>query len=151
MRSVRRFNILSDALDVDHDREGYVWRAARVGEKLGGEKIGATLYELADGEQTFPYHFHHGVEEWAYVVAGAPTVRTPDGERTLRPGDVVCFPSGAAGAHSVRGPGRLLILSANARPSISVYPDSDKLGTRGDAADALNFRRSDAVGYWEGE
>jgi uncharacterized cupin superfamily protein len=148
---VQRFNILTDALDVRQDRQEYTWRAARVGEKIGGERIGATLYELADGEQTFPYHFHDGIEEWAYVVGGTPTVRTPDGERTLRAGDIVCFPSGAAGAHSVRGPGRLLILSANARPSIAVYPDSDKLGTRGDPADALNFRRSDAVGYWEGE
>ena len=50
------------------------------------------------------------------------------------------------------GPGRLLMLSANRAPSVVVYPDSDKLGTRpADESDRLNFRRADAVGYWDGE
>jgi uncharacterized cupin superfamily protein len=149
---VQRFNLLSGELDADHGRPGFAWRAARVGDKIGGEKISATLYELADGEQTWPYHYHHGVEEWAYVIAGEPLARTPDGERKLRAGDVICFRAGPDGAHSLHGPGRVLIFSANAQPSISVYPDSDKLGTRtGEPADWLNFRRRDAVDYWDGE
>jgi len=88
------------------------------------------MFELEDGELTFPYHFHHGVEEWPYVIAGTPIVRMPAGERVLQPGDLICFPSGAAGAHTVRGPGRVMILSANHVPSISAYPDSGKIGTR---------------------
>ena len=151
---MKRFNLLTGELDTEHSREGFGWHAARLGDKLGSERIGGTLYELADDQQTFPYHFHHGVEEWLYVVRGSPTLRTPDGERTLGPGDVLCFRSGADGAHSVRGPGRVLIMSANRAPSIAVYPDSDKLGIRpgpsGDP-DRLDFRRGDAVGYWEGE
>ena len=70
----------------------------------------------------------------------------------MRPGDIVCFPSGEAGAHDVRGPGRFLIVSAAQPTSVCVYPDSDKVGTRpatGD--DRLDFRRADAVGYWDGE
>jgi hypothetical protein len=37
--------------------------------------------------------------------------------------------------------------------SVSVYPDSDKLGIRpsGGGPDRLDFRRDDAVGYWDGE
>ncbi len=106
---------------------------------LGALKTGGTLYELADGERTWPYHYHHGVEEWLFVLAGAPTVRKADGERVLRPGDLICFPQGARGAHAVSGPGRVLILSANHSPSIAVYPDSDKLGTRpSDGSDRLN-------------
>jgi hypothetical protein len=37
--------------------------------------------------------------------------------------------------------------------SVSVYPDSDKVGVRppGSGPDRLNFFRSDAVDYWEGE
>ena len=103
-------------------------------------------------ETPWPFHYHHGVEEWLIVVEGTPTVRTPSGERVLRVGDVVCFPSGPSGAHSFRGPGRVLMLSANRSPSIAVYPDSDKLGTRpGEREDTLDFRRGDAVDYWEGE
>jgi uncharacterized cupin superfamily protein len=92
------------------------------------------------------------VEEWLYVIAGTPTVRTPSGKRSLQAGDLMCFPTGAEGAHTVRGPGRVMIFSANRSPSISAYPESDKLGTRpADDSDRLNFRRADAVDYWEGE
>lgn len=150
---MRRVNLFDLDLDVERSRQGFSWRAARIGDRLGSEMIGASLYDLPEGEQSFPYHYHHGVEEWLCVVAGRPTVRTPEGERTLRPGDVVCFPANADGAHTVTGPGKLLMLSANRRPSIAVYPDSDKLGTRPgtDRSDNLNFRRGDAVDYWEGE
>jgi uncharacterized cupin superfamily protein len=153
---VRRFNVLGDELEAHAEpRPGYCRRARRMGAVVGGERIGGTLYELAADERVCPYHFHHGVEEWLYVVSGAPTTRTPAGERTLRAGDVVCFPAGPEGAHDVRGPGRVLILSTNRWPSISVYPDSDKLGARPSPAvddpDRLNFRRGDAVDYWEGE
>ncbi|HEY5317578.1 MAG TPA: cupin domain-containing protein [Solirubrobacteraceae bacterium] len=152
---MKRFNVLTGDLDHQSSREGYRWRGVRgVGEQLGAERIGAGVFELEDGELSFPYHFHHGVEEWLYVIAGSPEVRTPAGARTLQAGDLICFPSGAEGAHTVRGPGRVMILSANRAPSISVYPESDKLGTRpadhGDR-DRLNFRRADAVDYWEGE
>jgi uncharacterized cupin superfamily protein len=149
---VLRFNLRSGGLEQEADRAGFRWRASRVGDLLGSQRIGASLYELPEGERTFPYHFHHGVEEWLLVVEGEPTVRTPAGEQRLAPGDLVCFPSGAGGAHSAAGPGRVLIVSANREPSISVYPDSDKLGARpGEDEDTLNFRRGDAVDYWDGE
>jgi len=150
---MRRVNLLGLDLDTESSRPGFSWRATRVGDRLGSERIGATLYDLSEGEQTVPYHYHHGVEEWLYVVAGSPALRTPAGERTLRPGDAVCFPANADGAHAVVGPAKVLILSANRSPSIAVYPDSDKLGTRpgDDQPDSLNFRRQDAVDYWEGE
>ncbi len=150
---MRSFNVHSDALEHESEQPGYRWRGVRgIGERLGAQRIGASVFELADGELTFPYHHHHGIEEWLYVVSGAPTARTPHGERALAAGDLVCFPSGPAGTHSVRGPGRVVIFSANSAPSISVYPDSGKVGTRpGDPADRLDFRRGDAVDYWEGE
>jgi uncharacterized cupin superfamily protein len=33
------------------------------------------------------------------VLAGRPTVRTPEGERVLDEGDIVAFPAGRSGAH----------------------------------------------------
>jgi uncharacterized cupin superfamily protein len=124
----------------------------RVGDELGAALIGGSIYELPAGERTFPYHYHHGVEEWLLVVDGTPSLRTPSGTRELAAGDVVCFAPGAEGAHDVTGPGRVLILSTGTSPSISVYPDSDKVGARpDDPADRLNFRRADAVDYWDGE
>jgi len=151
---MRRFNVLTGELPVHQDRAGYAWRGRGVARDLGLRWFGASVYELPDGQWTFPYHYHHGVEEWLYVVAGAPRLRDPAGERLLAPGDLMCFPSGPDGAHAVRGPGRVVMFSdGGSGASISVYPDSDKLGVRppdgGD--DRLDFRRDDAVDYWEGQ
>jgi uncharacterized cupin superfamily protein len=154
---VRRFNVLTGELPVEQDRSGYAWSGRRgVASELGLDWLGASVYELPDGQWTFPYHYHHGLEEWLYAVAGSPTLREPSGERVLAPGDLVCFPSGPDGAHAVRGPGRVVIFSAPAgagAASVSVYPDSDKLGVRppDGGPDRLDFRRGDAVCYWEGE
>ena len=144
--------MFSAVLQPGFEREGYGARWQQVAPHVGAERIGATVYELDEGQQTFPYHFHYGVEEWLLVLDGTPTLRAPGGERLLRRGDLVCFPSGPVGAHAVRGPGRIVIFSTGQRPSISVYPDSDKVGVRwaGDE-EPLNFRRGDAVEYWEGE
>jgi uncharacterized cupin superfamily protein len=145
---VRRVNVFSPEFDHASEREGYRWRAARVGKALGAGRIGACIYELGDGERTFPYHLHHAMEEWAVVIAGTPTLRDPGGERRLRAGDIVCFPTGPAGAHQLRGPGTVLILSANAAPEITEYLDSGKIGTR---PPGKVFRAADAVDYWEDE
>ena len=158
MQSVRKANVLDCKLD-HHDERGTIAnRGTTLGERLGASSIGAGLYEADAGRWIWPYHYHHGVEEWLYVVDGAPVLRDLRGERTLRPGDFVCFPSGHDGAHTVAGPGRFVIFSIGARPgpSICVYPDSDKVGTRPGATavpglDNLYFRRQDAVDYWYGE
>jgi uncharacterized cupin superfamily protein len=149
---VKRFNVSSGALEPGFEREGYGARRQQVGPLVGAERIGASVYELDEGQQTFPYRFHHGVEEWLLVLDGTPTLRAVAGERVLRRGDLVCFPSGPEGAHAVRGPGRIVIFSTGRRPSVSVYPDSDKVGVRSTGDEEyLNFRRGDAVDYWDGE
>ena len=127
---MRRANIF--ATEADDVLDLYGFRHVRMGltDRLGAQRIGASVYSADAERSTGPYHYHHGVEEWVYVITGTPTVRTPGGEQTLAPGDLVCFPAGRRGAHSVRGPGRVMMVSGNRVPSISVYPDSDKLGTR---------------------
>jgi uncharacterized cupin superfamily protein len=141
-------NLLAPELDRSSDRQGYRWRAASVGRQLGAEKIGGTLFELADGERTFPYHHHHGIEEWLIVISGTPALRGPGGERVLARGDVVCFPPAPEGAHQVRGPGTVLMLSANRSPETVEYLDSGKVGVR---PPPRVFRAADAADYWEGE
>jgi uncharacterized cupin superfamily protein len=145
---VQKVNILTVQLDEPLDEAGFRHVATAVGERLGAQRIGASDYEAEPGTPIWPYHYHHGIEEWLYVIAGAPVLRDPTGERTLSPGDVVCFPSGAVGAHTVMGPGRFVIFATGqfVEPWLSVYPDSDKVsGPEG------ILLRSRAVGYWHGE
>jgi uncharacterized cupin superfamily protein len=127
---VRRVNVFAPEL------------SGRVGEALGAEQMGASLYELADGQPSASYHFHHGVEEWLIVLAGAPTVRTPEGERALRPGDTLCFPVGPGGAHQVTGPGTVLIVAETREPDVVEHPDSGTVELR---PAGTVFRSADAL------
>jgi uncharacterized cupin superfamily protein len=139
-------NILSVELDESLDEAGFRHVATSIGSRLGAERIGAAVYQAEAGFPIWPYHYHHGIEEWLYVIDGAPVLRDPAGERTLAPGDLVCFPAGHLGAHTVNGPGRFVIFDAEDGTYMSVYPDSDKISGPGGI-----LLRSSAVGYWHGE
>jgi uncharacterized cupin superfamily protein len=146
--SLKTVNILGIELDEPLDEAGFRHVAASVGLRLGAQRIGASVYQAEAGLPIWPYHDHHGIEEWLYVIAGAPVLREPAGERILRPGDLVCFPSGQLGAHTLNGPGRFVIFATgqHVEPYLSVYPDSDKVsGPEG------ILLRSSAVSYWHGE
>jgi uncharacterized cupin superfamily protein len=113
------------------------------------------IYDLAPGASSSPYHYEYD-EEWMLVVDGTIVVRTPDGEQTLVPGDLVCFPAGSAGAHKVMNrsdaPARTLMFSSSRTPAVSVYPDSDTIGVwSGHEADDLVFERRTAVPWAHGE
>ena len=151
-------NIFEPELEDTPDRpDGWRWRYDRLGPKIGAEKLGATVYELPPGAKSFPYHYEYPEEEWLICLSGSPTLRTPEGERQLEPGEVVCFPTGPSGAHQVRNdtdaPVRFLIISTMTYPAVAFYPDSGKVlvvpapGIEGRGL----FRVADAVDYWDGE
>jgi uncharacterized cupin superfamily protein len=103
----------------------------RFGETLGATLWGGTLYELAAGDG-LPYHWQFGEEEWLVVLAGAPTLRTPEGERVLEPWDTAVFVRGERGAHQVRNdgqePARFVMFSTVSDPEVVVYPDEGRTG-----------------------
>jgi uncharacterized cupin superfamily protein len=151
-------NLLTAELESPLDEAGFRHRGAELGLRIGAERIGAGLYEAEAGTPIWPYHYHYPSEEWLYVIAGSPVLRDPGGERALMVGDVVCFPAGHAGAHTIAGPGRFVILSDNEAPGpwVSVYPDSNKVSLAPGTFDApplnrLILSRDDVVDYWQGE
>jgi uncharacterized cupin superfamily protein len=91
------------------------------------------------------------------VVAGRPTLRTPDGERELAVGDCVLFASGPEGAHKVTNrtatPVRVLLVSNFALPRAAVQLDSGKMMVRwGEGKDERRwFFVGDDADYWDGE
>ena len=156
-------NVFDDDWDSEQSQPGYTWKRMRLGRRLGGELLGASVYDLPPGERTWPYHLHHGNEELLLVLEGTPTLRSPDGERELSPGEAVLFRRGPAGAHQVRNasdrPTRVLIVSTMVAPEIGEYPDSGKFGlfagvAPGGVADGRTleaFVPDDRVGYFGGE
>lgn len=152
----RPVNLRDVPLDeAPQSREGHRIRRLRVGAESGAKLTGISVYELAAGQELWPYHYELHREEWLVVVAGSPILRTPEGERRVRVGDVVCFPLGAAGAHALRNdtdaPARVLFLSTRAPGSYAVVqPDSDKLLVR-DGRRRRVVRAGPELDYWDGE
>jgi uncharacterized cupin superfamily protein len=99
-----------------------------------GEALGATVYELGRGNFGV-YHFHHRSEELLILLAGRPTLRTPEGSRVLEPGDVVHFPVGPSGAHAVTNeseePARFVMVSTRDAPEVVEYPDLGQITVQG--------------------
>jgi uncharacterized cupin superfamily protein len=121
-------NIWSEEGWYESDEE---WEAGKSKRLPRGEKIGATVYEIAPGTTGGNYHFHHGAEELLVVLRGRPTLREPAGERVLEEGDVVHFPVGPDGAHQLinrsEEPARYLVVSNRPSPEAVEYPDSRQL------------------------
>ena len=138
----------------DDDPDGYHTSYRRLAPELGGSRLALNVFELPPGQSVCPYHYESGEEEWIVCLTGRPTLRTPEGERVLEPGDTVCFPEGPDGAHHVRndadGVARVALLSTKNPVGIAEYPDSDKVGVwAGDTHYML--RRSDHLEYWDRE
>jgi uncharacterized cupin superfamily protein len=151
------FNLFAEQdWDETNDRAGYEHKSAVIGKRLGADLLGGTLYEVPPGEKTWPYHYELGCEEWLVAVSGRPTLRTPEGERELAPGDVAVFPEGPDGAHQVINrsdePCRVLILSSKSPLAVVHYPDSGKVGlwTEGEGYQAM-LRNEPKLDYWQGE
>ena len=65
----------------DEDFKG-IFKQAALGPRVNAERLGISLYELAPEcpRELSGYHMHYGNEELLIVLAGRPTVRTPEDE-----------------------------------------------------------------------
>jgi uncharacterized cupin superfamily protein len=152
-------NLFRPVFDDRNEEPGFAHRRSRLGRQAGGERLGASLYEVDPGSAVCPLHWHAAEEEMLMVVSGQASLRTPEGWRELEAGEVVAFKTGVQGAHQVanrsREPVRVLLLSQTRDPEVCGYPDSRKimadafLGSPDEASHM--WRVDDAVDYYEGE
>jgi uncharacterized cupin superfamily protein len=140
----------------DSDPEGFRSGLFRPGKSLGAKDTGASVYDLPPGQSVCPYHYEYGEEEWALVLEGTATLRTPDGTEELGPRELAFFPKGPDGAHLIRNdtdqPVRILMFSNVVTPTATAYPDSDKVGIwTGFEGENVMVQRSSNVEYFHGE
>jgi uncharacterized cupin superfamily protein len=153
-------NLYDNDWDVERAPTGKSERLMHLGRRLGGELLGATMFEVEPGWSS-TYHVHHGNEEWVLAVDGNPTVRTSDGEQELKPGDLAAFPRGRAGAHSILNrsdqPARFVVFSSMVDPDVVELPEQGIIGaiaggvpTAGrDSEIELFVRRDAALDYFD--
>jgi uncharacterized cupin superfamily protein len=150
-------NVFKIGMEEGPGRDGFWFRVAALGARIGAARIGAAVYEARAGVPIWPYHYHYPDEEWLYVLEGAPVLRDGGGRRVLEAGDVVCFAPGHRGVHTLEGPGRFVLFSGerSSGPFVSVYPDSDKVsvfpGIEAGRLNALRMLRASSVDYWHDE
>src|SRR3954447_16653970 len=93
---MRRLNLHTAPLERDDDDpDGYHAGYVRVDRAIGAATMAGRMFELPPGQANRPYHYESD-EEWLLVLDGRLTVRHPEGEDVLEPGDLVGFPPRAA-------------------------------------------------------
>jgi len=121
---MRRLNFLDDE---PWDEVSDNYRLRWFGHPFDTDKLGASLWEFQPGSPASSLHMHYGVEEMFFVLSGTLTVRTPEGEDLLSPGDVVYFPEGPDGLHDFSNasaePVRMLAISTKRFPDVVAYPE----------------------------
>lgn len=119
------------------------------GVQAGGHPFDLQIRRAAPGTALCPYHSH--ITQWELFVFldGRGTVRTPEGNHAVRPGDVVLHPPGSPHQTIAATDSELecLIIADNPPADVYYYPDSDKWGlpTTG------KYFRMTEVDYFDGE
>jgi uncharacterized cupin superfamily protein len=152
-------NVNDPLFDEPREHDGFRCMRARVSRQAGSERLGLSLWEVPAGQAAYPYHHHLAEEELVLVLDGAPSLRTPDGWRELREGEVVAFLRGEGGGHQLVNRTaetvRFLSFSTNGEPDLVIYSDSSKLGAFERLADGggmrAMFHLGDSVDYYDGE
>lgn len=120
----------------------------------GEGKCSVSVYEIEPGKSNYPYHWHTENEEVFYIIAGEGTLRTPQGDRTVKAGDILYFPPHPCGAHKLTNTGsetlRYIDFDTENEIAVTFYPDSNKMGVWG-----LNVNKvypvDSNVDYYDGE
>lgn len=114
-----------------------------------------SVYEIPPGKAAYPYHYHHKNEETFFILRGEGLLKTPEGERKVRAGDLLFFPANSNGAHKLTNLSEketLVYLDFDVVHDldVAVYPETGKLGVWGKNINRL-WRQQDAVDYYDGE
>ena len=113
------------------------------------------VYEIPPGKAAYPYHFHYKTEETFYIISGTGLLRTPEGEREVRGGELIFFPAGEEGAHKLMNSSNTenlvyIDFDVTYDLDVAVYPDSDKIGVWGMGINQM-YPKSANVDYYDGE
>ncbi|MCP5151878.1 MAG: cupin domain-containing protein [Ectothiorhodospiraceae bacterium] len=101
----------------------------QLGDVFGLKNFGVNLTRLAPGAMSALRHAHSRQDEFVYILAGAPTLVTDEGETLLGPGMCAGFAAGAGNGHHLvnRSADEVVYLEIGDRGAgdSASYPDDD--------------------------
>lgn len=113
------------------------------------------VYEIPPLKSAYPYHYHLRDEETFHILSGEGMLKTPEGERLVKAGDLLYFPAGPDGAHrltNISGTEMLVYLDFDVIHDLDVciYPDSGKIAVWGKNVNRV-YPLEANVDYYQGE
>ena len=100
-----------------------------LGDAVGLQKLGLHLVRLKPGRDSTEFHFHHGIDEFVYILEGRGTGRVGEDSFEVNPGDCLGFPA-LGPAHVLSNPfdTDLLYLCGGTRATNDVcdYPEANQ-------------------------
>lgn len=141
------------------ERGRHRFRRTRLAEAAGNRQLGASLYELAPGAVSYPFHYHCANEEAIFIVSGTGVARIGDQRVPVRAGDWIAHPVGPTHAHQMINDGAAplvyLAVATDHKVEVVGYPDSAKVlaigGERWDEPWHRRITRAESLDYWDGE
>ncbi len=128
------------------------------------QQLTCSVYELAPGKKSFPFHFHYASEEAILVLEGEGSLRLGEEKLVVSKGDYIPLPIGRAHAHQMINESsaslRYIAFSTFAPLEIAEYPDSNKVGIFAGMTPGKSIREAELCqfhdkgankGYYEGE
>lgn len=132
----------------------------------GAQQLGASIFKLAAGKKSFPYHYHYHYanEEAILVLQGSGSIRINDKTQPIKANDYIALLAGPEHAHQVINTSDqdlvYLCFSTMITPEVCAYPDSDKIcaiagsapgGDKSQRQLMACFRTETAVDYFDRE
>ena len=150
---IARFEDLEPQHESRH--EGHVFTRRQFIRRGEAESTLVGIYEIPPGKAAYPYHFHHKNEETFYILSGEGILKTPAGERKVKTGEMLFFPTGPEGAHKLTNSSETEMLTyidfdVVHDIDIAVYPDSDKIGIWGKGINKI-YPQDGNADYYDGE
>ena len=96
--------IISNIADIEaiaQDRSDTTFKIKPV---IAGKNINTcavSFVEIPPGKHAWPYHYHDQSEELFYIISGQGLLRSFYGEKSIKAGDMLCFPTGEKGGHLI--------------------------------------------------
>lgn len=114
-----------------------------------------SIYEVPPRKAAYPYHLHHKNEETFFILSGEGILKTPEGERGVKAGDILFFPAGTQGAHKLTNTSEaenLVYIDFDVVHDLDVceYPDSGKIAVWGKDINRVYLKETN-VDYYHGE
>ena len=136
--------------------ESYEYFKHLIVSKNPGNQCTIAFMEIPPQKSAYPYHFHAGITEVFYIIAGKGKIETPDGNKDVTKGDVIVFPQGEKGSHRISNTSKSEMLvyldcDTTSTADVAFYPHSEKIGFIIDGQQNTFFKSANNVDYYKGE